>query len=54
MTSIASLSTGKNHVSKHERAWILNYLGKFYEEQLITDVLRRVKGGKEATVPGGP
>lgn len=48
--SIASLSTGKNHVSKHEREWILNYLGNFYEEQLITDVLRRVKGGKEATV----
>lgn len=48
--SIASLSTGKNHISEHEREWILNYLGNFYEEHLITDVLRRVKGGKEATV----
>jgi len=42
--------SGKNHVSKHEREWILNYLGNFYEEHLISDVLRRVKGGKEATV----
>ncbi|HUP26985.1 MAG TPA: RIO1 family regulatory kinase/ATPase, partial [Chloroflexia bacterium] len=48
--SIASMSTGKNHVSKHESEWILNYLGNFYEEHLITDVIRRVKGGKEATV----
>ena len=42
--------SGKNHVSKHEREWILNYLGGFYEEHLISDVLRRVKSGKEATV----
>jgi RIO kinase 1 len=36
--------------SKYERVWILNYLGPFYEKQLIADVLRKVKGGKEATV----
>jgi RIO kinase 1 len=38
------------HASRHERAWILSYLGGFYEDQVITDVLRQVKGGKEATV----
>lgn len=38
------------HASRHERAWIINYLGPFYEEHVITDVLRQVKGGKEATV----
>lgn len=38
------------HASRYEREWILNYLGPFYEEHLITDVLRQVKGGKEATV----
>ena len=38
------------HASKHERAWIIDYLGQFYEEHVITDVLRQVKGGKEATV----
>lgn len=48
--SFAGLSTSKNHVSNHEREWILNYLGAFYQDHLITDVLRRVKGGKEATV----
>ena len=36
--------------SRHEREWILNYLGPFYDEQVITDVLARVKGGKEANV----
>jgi RIO kinase 1 len=36
--------------SRHERAWILNYLGAFYEDRQITDVLRKVKGGKEANV----
>ncbi len=36
--------------SKHERAWIITYLGHFYEEHIISDVLRQVKGGKEATV----
>jgi RIO kinase 1 len=36
--------------SRHEREWILTYLGGFYEDQVITDVLRQVKGGKEANV----
>ncbi len=36
--------------SKHERQWIMTYLGRFYEDQVITDVVRQVKGGKEATV----
>jgi RIO kinase 1 len=36
--------------SRNEREWILTYLGSFYDEQLITDVLARVKGGKEANV----
>lgn len=35
---------------RHERAWILRYLGPFYDELVISDVLRRLKGGKEATV----
>ena len=38
------------HTSFHERLWILNYLGVFYDNQVITDVLRKVKGGKEANV----
>ncbi len=36
--------------SRHEHEWIINYLGGFYEDSIITDVLRQVKGGKEATV----
>lgn len=36
--------------SRHERQWIMMYLGPFYSDQVITDVLRQVKGGKEATV----
>jgi RIO kinase 1 len=48
--SFASMSSPKNHLSNHEREWILTYLGSFYEDHLITDVLKRVKGGKEATV----
>jgi RIO kinase 1 len=36
--------------SRHERDWILNYLGPFYDQHRITDVLRRVQGGKEANV----
>jgi len=36
--------------SFHEREWILNYLGAFYDQGLISDVLARVKGGKEANV----
>jgi len=36
--------------SRHEREWIFTYLGPFYNYQYITDVLRRIKGGKEANV----
>jgi RIO kinase 1 len=36
--------------SKHEHQWIMEYLGPFYDDHLIADVLRQVKGGKEATV----
>lgn len=36
--------------SRHERQWIIDSLGDFYENQWISDVLRLLKGGKEATV----
>ena len=36
--------------SRHELHWILTYLTPFYEEGQILDVLRLVKGGKEANV----
>lgn len=34
----------------HEREWVINSVGQFYREQIIADVTRRVKGGKEANV----
>jgi RIO kinase 1 len=34
----------------YERQWILDTLGPFYRENVITDVTRLVKGGKEANV----
>jgi RIO kinase 1 len=40
----------KNHISNHEKEWIGNYLGTFYEDNLITEMVRRVRSGKEATV----
>jgi RIO kinase 1 len=36
--------------SEHERSWILDGLEQFYNNQIITDVLTKVKGGKEANV----
>jgi RIO kinase 1 len=36
--------------SRYERIWILSWLGPFYNDKKITDVLHRVKGGKEANV----
>jgi RIO kinase 1 len=48
--SFGSKSAQKFNVSRHEREWILLYLSGFYEEHLIEDVLKPVKGGKEATV----
>jgi RIO kinase 1 len=36
--------------SEHERLWTLNSLEAFYNQKIITDVLRKDKGGKEANV----
>jgi RIO kinase 1 len=36
--------------SHHERQWIVDSLGNFYDMQWLTDVLRLVKSGKEASV----
>lgn len=38
------------HASRHERAWIIDSLGGFYDQEWIYDVLRLLKGGKEASV----
>jgi RIO kinase 1 len=37
-------------VTEAERVWIRAHLGPFQKKELILDVLRRVKAGKEATV----
>ena len=34
----------------HERQWVIESAGPFYEDELITDLTRLVKGGKEANV----
>jgi len=34
----------------HERQWLINSVASFYHDNLITDVTRIVKGGKEANV----
>jgi RIO kinase 1 len=56
---IASLKEQKDDVGEyeftydascHEREWIVNSLGLFYEMQWFADILRLVKGGKEASV----
>jgi RIO kinase 1 len=36
--------------SRHEATWLLGSLREFYQQSLITDVLARVRGGKEAAV----
>lgn len=36
--------------ARHERAWLLAYMEGFYYNKVITDILHRVKGGKEANV----
>ena len=36
--------------ARFEEWWLLESLGDFYEHRWITDVLRRLKGGKEASV----
>jgi RIO kinase 1 len=33
-----------------ERQWIINSVGPFYRQNIVTDVVRLVKGGKEANV----
>jgi RIO kinase 1 len=38
------------HASRHERAWIVDSLGGFFEGQWLDDVLRLIQGGKEANV----
>lgn len=38
------------NAKKHERVWIEESLLKFVEDNVITDILCKVKGGKEATV----
>lgn len=35
---------------ENERVWIITYLQPFYDDQIISDVIKRVKGGKEANV----
>ena len=34
----------------HERQWLIESVGSFYRDNLISDVTRLVKGGKEANV----
>ena len=34
----------------HERQWVIDSVGPFYRDNIITDVTRLVKGGKEANV----
>jgi RIO kinase 1 len=34
----------------HERQWVIDSVGPFYREDIVTDVVRLVKGGKEANV----
>jgi RIO kinase 1 len=36
--------------SKYEQGWLLSSLEGFYDQQIITDVLSQVRGGKEASV----
>lgn len=36
--------------SRHEREWIMDSLGEFYEQGWFDDILSTVKGGKEASV----
>lgn len=38
------------NASRHERLWIKDSLSHFYHQRWITDILRQIKGGKEASV----
>lgn len=49
--STISLGFGPSlNATSEERAWLADNLGLFYHNRIITSVLRRVKGGKEANV----
>src|SRR3989304_2242603 len=37
------------NASRHERLWLVNSLGNFYELHWFSDVLRLIKGGKEGS-----
>ena len=56
MAKVAALADGMEQVeftyqaARHERVWLLDSLGNFYDEKWLDDVLRLVKGGKEANV----
>lgn len=36
--------------SRHERSWIIDSLSEFFDQEWFSDILRLVKGGKEASV----
>ena len=38
------------HAARFEESWLLDSLGFFYEQHWISDVVRKVKAGKEASV----
>lgn len=46
----ASTYTFTYKAARFEEWWLLDSIGPFYEHKLISDVLRRLKGGKEASV----
>lgn len=54
--SLAADRTGEDefdfsyHASRHERQWIVDSLGNFYDSHWLTDVTRLIKSGKEASV----
>jgi hypothetical protein len=56
LVELAAQEGGQKHfdftyqASRHERIWLLDSLGAFHEHKWIDDVLRMVKGGKEASV----
>lgn len=56
LAALAALERGQQNfdftyqASRHERLWLLQSLGAFHEHHWIDDVLRIVKGGKEASV----
>ncbi len=53
LTDVLDHETGLElsyQASRHEREWILQALGTFFLQGVITDVLRLAKGGKEASV----